>query len=193
MFTFLIKSAVIVGTVGLLAGCGEIVTPINDTVVPSPIVPSPTIITTQPVAKNVTNVPTATAVAMPMTSVPPAMQLAAVPLMETEQLTVPMYQNYTPGLYTSLKGKKPFVLFFHAPWCHICKRMEQEIKSDLANFPLGTVILKTDYDTEVALKKTWKIQLQSTIVVLDANGDSIFKGTDPSITEIKEHITQSLK
>lgn len=188
MFTFLTKSAVIVGTVALLTACGEIATPIND-----PAIPSPTIMTSLPVAKIVTNVPAATAVAMPSASVPPVMQQAAVPLMVTEQLMVPVYQNYTPALYSSLKGKKPFVLFFHAPWCHICKRMEQEIKADLANFPLGTVILKTDYDTEVALKKTWKVQLQSTIVVLDANGDSIFKGTDPSIPEIKEHIIQSLK
>lgn len=126
------------------------------------------------------------------TIIPVATETASTKVVISTPQAVPLYQNYTLELYTNLKGTKPFVLFFHAPWCPTCQKMEREINADLATFPQGTIILKTDYDTEVALKKAWGIQVQSTVVVINAKGESVFKGTDPGNSKMKTAITQSL-
>lgn len=118
--------------------------------------------------------------------------MASERTMMAEQQAAAQYMDYSEELYNSLQGKKPFVLFFHAPWCPTCRKMEKEIMASLASFPKGTMILKVDYDTEVALKKAWGVQVQSTIVVLNAKGENVFKGTDPGIAKMKESIINSL-
>lgn len=176
------KYTIIVAAIAVLTGCSG-TSPV-DTKLPTPIT---------------TVTPTSSPVVMSDVIGTEKAQVTTKDMMRPTQTVTPVaqvspvYQNYTPELYTSLKGKKAFVLFFHAPWCHICKRMDQEIITSLASFPQGTIILKADYDTETALKKIWGIQVQSSIVVLNAQGESVFKGTDPGIAKMKENIAQSLQ
>ena len=81
-----------------------------------------------------------------------------------------VYVDYTQAVYNDMLGKKPFALFFHASWCPTCKAMEKDILGSLDSFPQGSVILKADYDTEIALKKQYNITSQSLVVMFNADG-----------------------
>jgi len=97
--------------------------------------------------------------------------------------------DYSSERYESMLGQEPMVLFFHADWCAICNIMEQFIRDNWSDFPAGTTILKVNYDKEEALKQTYGVTNQSTIVVLDAEGTvtfmSIFPTHDQLIAAIK--------
>lgn len=80
------------------------------------------------------------------------------------------YQDFNQSEYESLKGKAPFVLFFHAQWCSTCVELEKNIKAELQQFPMGTIIYKVNYDKEEDLKKEYKITTQSVFIVVDAQG-----------------------
>lgn len=105
----------------------------------------------------------------------------------------PQYVVYNADKYADLKGAKPFVLFFHANWCPICKRMEEDIKADLDTYPQGTVILQTDYDTETDLKREYRINIQSTFIVFDSEGNEIYRAADPLLDDFKAAVTRSLE
>lgn len=83
-----------------------------------------------------------------------------------------VYENYSEALYNELLGKKPFALFFHAPWCGTCGIVEKDILSNISDFPVGAVILKVDYDTEKALEAKYGVTSQSLIVVIGADGQA---------------------
>jgi thiol-disulfide isomerase/thioredoxin len=109
-----------------------------------------------------------------------------------KSLSSPLYEDYSQARYSALKGKEGFVLFFHADWCPICRRMEKDITAQLSSFPAGTVILKANFDTETKLKKEYDILVQSTVVVFDKNGKIVYQGQDPSLEELKTIIGKSL-
>ncbi len=84
------------------------------------------------------------------------------------------YEAYGPEkIAKSANGK--VVLFFHAPWCPTCIQLDTDIKSHLDNIPDRVTILKTDYDTEVALKQKYGVTYQHTLVQVDAKGNLITK------------------
>lgn len=80
------------------------------------------------------------------------------------------YKDFNKSEYESMKGKAPFVLFFHAQWCSTCVELEKNIKAELQQFPMGTIIYKVNYDTEEDLKKEYKVSTQSVFVIVDAQG-----------------------
>ncbi|MBP7056998.1 thioredoxin family protein [Candidatus Gracilibacteria bacterium] len=181
------KYVVLIGSIAVLTGCSGTV-PTSTSVLPTTVSIPPAITSILPTTTSsaaISTSPIASPVVEGVNNVQSADPIVVLP-------AAPVYQNYTPELYASLKGQKAFVLFFHASWCPTCRRMEQEITSALASFPPDTVILKTNYDTATALKKTWGVQVQSTIVVIDAQGESVFKGVDPGIAKMKDNISQSL-
>lgn len=104
----------------------------------------------------------------------------------------PVYEDYSKTKYVALKGKEPFVLFFHANWCPICRRMEKEIAADLENYPKGTRFLKADFDTETELKKEFGIKVQSTVIVFDESGEVIYTAQDPALDDLKAAIEKSV-
>ncbi len=117
---------------------------------------------------------------------------------ETPSLTTEkaVYKDYSEELYNSLIGQKPFALFFHASWCPTCKQMEEAINADLSStnptLADGTIILKADYDSETKLKQKYGILSQSTVVIINAQGEAITTLAAPTVTEINEAITSTL-
>ncbi len=105
----------------------------------------------------------------------------------------PQYKAYSGSEYTALKGSKPFVLFFHADWCPICRQMEKTYTERLDEFPEGTIILKTDYDTEDELKSEYGVTTQSTVIVFDAEGERIYAAQDPRLDDFMAAIRTSLE
>jgi thiol-disulfide isomerase/thioredoxin len=87
--------------------------------------------------------------------------------------------NQTPGTYVdysedavaSAKGTR--VLFFYAPWCPQCRALDDDIR--VKGAPDGVTIIKTDYDSNQALRQKYGITLQTTFVRIDDNGNLIKK------------------
>ncbi len=115
--------------------------------------------------------------------------ITAVASYKTEE---PVYEDFSQEKYEELKGSKPVVLFFHAEWCPTCKQIEGDVTTELSNFPKGTKILQADFDTENELKAEYDIVVQSTLVVLDADGNVVEKLAAPSNSEIISTINDSL-
>jgi thiol:disulfide interchange protein len=74
------------------------------------------------------------------------------------------------ALAQAQQAGQPVALHFHATWCPTCKAQDQAFKAMQADAKSPRItILVADYDTEVALKKQYKVRQQSTLIV--------FKGT----------------
>jgi len=77
------------------------------------------------------------------------------------------FQPYSAAaLATAQKADKPVVLQFHADWCSTCRAQDKVLEKLKAEPGLDVTVLKVNFDTEKDLKKKYKIQTQSTMVVL---------------------------
>ena len=61
------------------------------------------------------------------------------------------------------------VLFFHATWCSVCNFFEGQIEDQ--GVPEGVTIIKANYDEDRDLRDQYGVNVQSTFVLLDDNGD----------------------
>lgn len=69
------------------------------------------------------------------------------------------------ALSEAQKAGKPIALHFHADWCPTC-RAQTKVFQQLSGEPgLDVTILTVNYDTETALKRSLKVQTQSTLIV----------------------------
>lgn len=90
--------------------------------------------------------------------------------MEKQVIAAGTFANYTPELV----GKSDnTVVFFYAAWCPSCVALEKAITS--GTVPVGTTILKADFDTSLDLRKQYGVTSQHTLVQIDANGEMIRK------------------
>lgn len=97
------------------------------------------------------------------------------------------YVDYSESAYNSAKDKKR-VLYFHAAWCPTCKVANEDFVKNGSQIPEGVVILKTDYDTEKALKEKYGITYQHTFVQVDANGNEITKWNGGGLSQLKAKV-----
>jgi len=82
------------------------------------------------------------------------------------------YEAYAPEKL-AMADTGNVVLFFHASWCPTCRAAEKSIEE--TGVPAGLTILKTNYDTELALRKKYGITTQHTFVQVDAQGTLLKK------------------
>lgn len=86
------------------------------------------------------------------------------------QLVSGVYAPYTKELV----GQSDItVLFFHAAWCPSCQSLDNVLTT--AAIPEWFSILKTDYDTEIDLRKKYDITSQHTFVQIGANWETVTK------------------
>jgi thiol-disulfide isomerase/thioredoxin len=94
---------------------------------------------------------------------------------DTETATEPEPAPATPGAYVDYSdaalaaAEGTSVLFFHAPWCPQCRALEEDILA--AGVPDGVTILKVDYDSRQDLRQQYGVTLQTTMVVVDDDGE----------------------
>ncbi len=91
-----------------------------------------------------------------------------------KETSVGSYEAYAPEKI-SLAADGQVVLFFHAPWCPSCKKVDSDIIQNSSTIPAELTILKTDYDTSVELRKKYGVTYQHTFVHVDATGNMIKK------------------
>jgi thioredoxin-like negative regulator of GroEL len=80
------------------------------------------------------------------------------------------YVDYTDTVLEDSNGSTQ-VLFFHAPWCSVCNFFEGQIEEQ--GVPDGVTIVKIDFDSETELKNQYGVNVQSTFVLLDENGEIV--------------------
>ncbi|MGE3278987.1 MAG: S-layer homology domain-containing protein [Candidatus Altimarinota bacterium] len=88
----------------------------------------------------------------------------------------PVYVEFSEKAYEHFLGKNPMILFFHAPWCPLCRKSDEVLLEILEELEGGVIWFKVDYDTETALKKEYGVTYQDTFIVIDASGEGVLKG-----------------
>lgn len=83
-----------------------------------------------------------------------------------------VYRDYEADLVAA-DGFDRTILFFHAEWCPECRAFEKELTS--TEIPDSVQFLKVDYDNEQDLKDKYGVQLQTTFVEVDDDGEEMSK------------------
>lgn len=103
----------------------------------------------------------------------------------------------TPGRYVTLDEYQAApdtyvsstkVYFFHAPWCPVCKGIDEEIVADTSQLPDDVTLIKTDYDANTELRQKYGVTYQYTFVQVDDNGDLVKKYTATSYEAVVQGI-----
>lgn len=76
------------------------------------------------------------------------------------------------------------VYFFHAPWCPICKGIDEEITADTSKIPDGVTLIKTDYDSNTTLRQKYGVTYQYTFVQVDGSGNEVKQWTATNYDEV---------
>lgn len=80
---------------------------------------------------------------------------------------------YTPeALAAAEKAGQPVALHFHADWCPTCRAQDKALQSLKAEKGLDITVLTVNYDTEKDVKRRFKVNAQSTFVVLKGQKES---------------------
>ncbi len=99
------------------------------------------------------------------------------------------YADYSQEAVTAAhKNGRKVVLFFYADWCPFCVEADKQFKAKLDQIPQGVTVLKTNYDTESALKKKYIITYQHTFVQIDANGNLVSKWAGGDVENLKKYL-----
>jgi thiol-disulfide isomerase/thioredoxin len=85
------------------------------------------------------------------------------------------------GVKSALKSGKKVVLFFHAKWCPSCKSADSTLTKE--TLPADTIVFKTDYDSNVALKQKYAVTSQHTFVSLKSDESMMKKASGISTAE----------
>ncbi len=113
--------------------------------------------------------------------------LAAVTAQDTMMKSEP-YVPYSAKAFTEASKLKR-VLFFAASWCPSCRSADKDITENIKLIPADTVIFKTDYDTETALKTKYLVTRQHTFVWVDAKGAVIKKWSGGGASDIAKAVS----
>jgi len=90
---------------------------------------------------------------------------------------------------------KTTLVFFHAPWCPVCKAQEPKIQAHLNGDAKQVVAFKVDYDTNKALRQEMNVTKQSTLILYQGTKEVArlsYKSDDASIDELFKHAAMSM-
>lgn len=97
------------------------------------------------------------------------------------------YKDYDPATVAATQGTK--ILFFHAQWCPQCRALEADIKANTV--PSGVTIFKVNYDTAQDLRRKYEVTLQTTMVLIDDQGNWVKKYVaydDPTLAAVINYL-----
>lgn len=76
------------------------------------------------------------------------------------------------ALAAAEKAGQPVALHFHADWCPTCRAQDKALQSLKAEKGLDITVLTVNYDTEKDMKRRFKVNAQSTFIVLKGQKES---------------------
>lgn len=97
------------------------------------------------------------------------------------------YTQYSAEAVANTPGTK--LIFFHAPWCPQCRALEADIQAK--GVPAGVTIFKVDYDSNQALRQKYGVTLQTTVVLVDDQGNLVKKYVaydEPTLQSVKDNL-----
>lgn len=95
------------------------------------------------------------------------------------------YSAYSPSVLANGETK---VLFFHAPWCPVCRAADADLLSLFASMHPSRSVYKVDYDAETALKSRYGVTYQHTFVLVDGEGNAVTTIQGPTDAQLKDLI-----
>lgn len=96
------------------------------------------------------------------------------------------------ALAATQKADKPVALHFHADWCPTCRAQTKALQSLQAEPGLPLTVLVVNYDTEKDLKRRFKVNAQSTLVVLRGQQEWARLVGDTSASSIRSALQSAL-
>ena len=90
---------------------------------------------------------------------------------------------------------KTTLVFFHAPWCPVCRAQEPKVLAQLNGAAKDVVAFKVDYDSNEALRKEMNVTKQSTLILYSGMKETArlsYKSDDASIAEFMSHATMKM-
>ncbi len=93
---------------------------------------------------------------------------------ETNVVLASNFGDYDKAAYElALAEGKSVFLDFHATWCSTCLSNAPKIESAFERLEDDSVVgFRVNYDKEVALKREFGVNFQSTLVLIDGEGNS---------------------
>ena len=91
---------------------------------------------------------------------------------------------------------KTTLVFFHAPWCPVCKAQEPKVLAHLNGDAKDVVAFKADYDSNTDLRKEMKVEKQSTLILYSGTREVArlaYTSDDAAIDDLFEHATTMKK
>ena len=96
------------------------------------------------------------------------------------------------ALAQAQKADMPVALHFRADWCPTCRAQDKVLEGLKTEQGLALTVLSVNYDTEKDLKKQYKINTQSTLVVLHGQKEAARLVGDTSANGIRTALKSAL-
>lgn len=96
------------------------------------------------------------------------------------------------ALSEAQKTNQPVALHFHADWCPTCRAQTKVMQGLTSDPALNLTVLVVNYDTEKALKQRFKVNMQSTLIVLKGQKEVDRLVGDTSLEGIRSALKMAL-
>ena len=96
------------------------------------------------------------------------------------------------ALAETQKADKPVGLHFYADWCPTCRAQDKVLQTLKSEQALNLTVLVANYDTEKDLKRRFKVNAQSTLVVLKGTKETARLVGDTSLNGIRGALKSAL-
>lgn len=96
------------------------------------------------------------------------------------------------ALADAQKADQPIALHFHADWCPTCRVQAKVLQSLKAEPGLELTVLIANYDTEKDLKRRFKVNAQSTLIVLKGQKEAARLVGDTTVEGIRGALKAAL-
>ena len=90
------------------------------------------------------------------------------------------------------KANQPVALHFHADWCPTCRAQDKVVQTLKTEKGLELTILTVNYDTEKDLKRRFKVNSQSSLIVLRGQKETARLVGDTSTDGIRDALKTAL-